>query len=102
MRAPASGIGNRKHGWIPQSRVGRGRALGALAVSTNTSWVDARSRAEGVTIVWVLIKIFSLRVMAMRTSFSLTKSGTLSAGGAGGAVGRIPADEDAAAASGED
>jgi hypothetical protein len=42
--------------------------------------VDARSRAEGVTIVRVLIKIFSLRVMAMRTSFSLTKSGTLSAG----------------------
>ena len=32
--------------------------------------------------VRVLIKIFSLRVMAMRTSFSLTKSGTLSAGAA--------------------
>ena len=52
--------------------------------------------------VWVLIKIFSLRVMAMRTSFSLTKSGTLSAGVTAGALGRVPADRDAGPASAED
>src|SRR5580700_1151998 len=99
MRQAASGIENRSHPGIPQSRRDRGRALGALAVSTKTSWVDARSRAEGVTMVWVLIKIFSLRVMAMRTSFSLTKSGTLSAGAAGSAVGCVPGDADLGPAS---
>ena len=52
--------------------------------------------------VWVLIKIFSLRVMAMRTSFSLTKSGTLSAGAAGSAVGCVPADADRGPASAGD
>src|ERR1700722_18438455 len=92
MRERASGIENGSHGCrIHQSRKGRGRALGVLAVSTNTSWVDARSRAEGVTIVWVLMKIFSLRVMAMRTSFSLTKSGTLRAGAGAGPAGRVAA-----------
>ena len=42
------------------------------SVSTNTSCSSPRSRAEGVRIVFGPMKIFSLRVIARRTSFSLT------------------------------
>src|ERR1700674_1890199 len=45
-----------------------------------------RSRAEGVRIVLGLMKIFSLRVMARRTSFSLTKLEIWTAGFAGASV----------------
>jgi hypothetical protein len=44
------------------------------SVSTNTSCSRPRSRAEGVRIVLRPMKIFSLRVIARRTSFSLTKT----------------------------
>jgi hypothetical protein len=44
------------------------------SVSTNTSCSRPRSRAEGVRMVLRPMKIFSLRVIARRTSFSLTKT----------------------------
>src|SRR5882762_3779211 len=49
----------------------------------NTSCSMPRSRAEGVRIVFGPMKIFSLRVIARRTSFSLTK-GEISTAGFGG------------------
>src|ERR1700680_1831506 len=54
------------------------------SVSTNTSCSRPRSRAEGVRIVFGPMKIFSLRVIARRTSFSLTKGEISTAGFAGG------------------
>ena len=52
------------------------------SVSTNTSCSSPRSRAEGVSIVFGPIKIFSLRVIARRTSFSLTNGEIGTAGAA--------------------
>src|SRR5882672_6424533 len=46
----------------------------------NTSCSMPRSRADGVRIVFGPMKIFSLRVMARRTSFSLTNGEISTAG----------------------
>ena len=67
----------------------RGDEGSCNSVSTKISWARARSRAEGVTMVFGPMKIFSWRVMAERTSFSLTKAETWISGlgGAGVAAG---------------
>src|SRR5713226_4227434 len=61
------------------------------SVSTNTSCSRPRSRADGVTIVFGPMKIFSLRVIAARTSFSLTNAEICTGGSAGAAAGLLAA-----------
>ena len=62
-----------------------GYRMEPASVSTNTSCSRPRSRAEGVRIVLGPTKIFSLRVIARRTSFSLTNGEIVTAGAGGGA-----------------
>ena len=52
-------------------------------VWTNISCVSPSSRADGVTIVFGPMKIFSFRASAVRTSYSLTNSATLIFGASG-------------------
>ena len=59
-----------------------GPAEGADSVSTKISCVPPSSRAEGVTMVFGPMKIFSRRDIAERTSLSLTNSETLTGGAA--------------------